>query len=296
MSVDLGLVAANWAGLLVAVCVLVTIKTAVLFGLARLFGHDHDTALRTGLTLAQGGEFGFVLYSAAAAARVMTPDHANLLVALVTLSMALTPLVVRLGNPCSAATAAGPSRRRTSPTRGAACWSSASGASGSSPARCCLARGLRLTIIDNDVEMIEAAAPLRLARLLRRRHPAGRAARRGRRPGQADRGLHRRRCDDRQGGGRGAGGLPGHALLRALLRPPPFPGADPPGRGGGGAGNLGVRPALRGGRCWSASGRRASEAERLVADVRRRDRERLEAQAEGGLYAGMEPFASGRSR
>ena len=32
------------------------------------------------------------------------------------------------------------------------------------------------------------------------------------------------------------------------------------------------------------------EADAILADVRRRDRERLEAQAEGGLYAGMEPF------
>ena len=235
MSVDLGVVAANWAALLIAACVLVVTKTAVLYGLARLFGHDHDTALRTALTLAQGGEFGFVLYSAAAAAGVMAPDHANLLVALVTLSMAMTPLVVRGGQALLCG-----DRGKSEPEED---FSDARGSVlvigfgrfGQLACQVFLARGLRLTIIDNDVEMIEAAGRFG-ARVYYgdgTRLDVLRAAGAGRVKLIAV-------CTDgvattnkvvdvvREA-------FPGTPVLRALLRPPPFPGAGPPGRRGGGA-------------------------------------------------------------
>ncbi len=40
-------------------------KTVMIYGLVRVFGGDHPTATKTGLLLSQGGEFGFVLYTAA---------------------------------------------------------------------------------------------------------------------------------------------------------------------------------------------------------------------------------------
>ncbi|WP_419895911.1 monovalent cation:proton antiporter-2 (CPA2) family protein [Roseomonas sp. USHLN139] len=96
MSVDLEVVWARAPLLLAGVFLLVALKSAATYGLARIFGHPPATALRSALILAQGGEFGFVLYSAAAAAGVMGGDLASLLVALVTLSMAVTPPLLRL--------------------------------------------------------------------------------------------------------------------------------------------------------------------------------------------------------
>ena len=116
--------------------VLVTIKTVVLFGLARLFGHDHDTALRTGLTLAQGGEFGFVLFSAAASAGVMTPDHANLLVAVGDAFHGADAAVVRFGQILLCGDRGRPEPEEDFSDARGACWSSASGASGSLRRRC----------------------------------------------------------------------------------------------------------------------------------------------------------------
>lgn len=157
IGIDLRLVAANWLGLLAAVCVLILIKTGAMYGLARLFGHPHETALRTALVLAQGGEFGFVLYAAAAAAGVMQPDHAALLVALVALSMALTPFVVGLGSRLSAP------RSRPEPEESFADADGSAlvvgfGRFGQQVSQVLLARGVRLTIIDNDVGRIEEAA------------------------------------------------------------------------------------------------------------------------------------------
>lgn len=286
MSVDLGLVLSNWAALLAAVSVLVVIKTAVLFGLARLFGHDHDTALRTALTLAQGGEFGFVLYSAAAAAGVMAADHANLLVAVVTLSMALTPLVVRAGQALLSGD------RKLEPEED---FSDANGRVlvvgfgrfGQLACQVLLARGLRPTIIDNDVEMIEAAGRFgsRVYYGDGTRLDVLRAAGAGRvrliavctdaaatttkvvevvREAFPDTPCFARSYDRR------------HSLelirqsVTAEVR------------------ETSESALVFGREVLVGLGAPRPEAERIVDDVRRRDRERLEAQLEGGLYAGME--------
>ena len=53
--------------------------------------------------------------------------------------------------------------------------------------QCLLAEDIDVTTIDNDPEMIQDAAAVRLQSLLRRRHPARRVARRGCRRGKAGR-------------------------------------------------------------------------------------------------------------
>jgi len=73
----------------------VVIKTAVLFGLARLFGMRAGRAVTLGLLLSQGGEFGFVLFSQATEAALITPEGASVFGAVVTLSMATTPFLMR---------------------------------------------------------------------------------------------------------------------------------------------------------------------------------------------------------
>lgn len=92
LSLQLGVVAANYLLILVAVPVLMAVKSLVLYGLCRATGSAHNDAVRIALLLPQGGEFGFVLFTAAAAAGIFSQGVASLLVAIVTLSMALTPV------------------------------------------------------------------------------------------------------------------------------------------------------------------------------------------------------------
>lgn len=73
----------------------VAIKTAVLFGLARVFGMNAGRAVTLGLLLSQGGEFGFVLFGQATGAALITPEGASVFGAVVTLSMATTPFLMR---------------------------------------------------------------------------------------------------------------------------------------------------------------------------------------------------------
>jgi CPA2 family monovalent cation:H+ antiporter-2 len=61
-----------------------------------LTGSSRDDAIRIAFLLPQGGEFGFVLFSAAGAAGLMPSSTSSLLIAIITLSMALTPIGVIL--------------------------------------------------------------------------------------------------------------------------------------------------------------------------------------------------------
>ncbi|MEM7547549.1 MAG: monovalent cation:proton antiporter-2 (CPA2) family protein [Pseudomonadota bacterium] len=96
MAVD-WTIAANWWWLIVVGAVtLFTVKMAVLYSLTRLFGSNHADALRTAATLGQAGEFGFVVFALAADDRVMSYAQEGILTAMVALSMALTPLALKV--------------------------------------------------------------------------------------------------------------------------------------------------------------------------------------------------------
>jgi voltage-gated potassium channel Kch len=63
--------------------------------LSRLFGCNWTVSARLGLLLSQAGEFGFVLFGMAVTALLITPEAASLFGAVVTLSMATTPFLMR---------------------------------------------------------------------------------------------------------------------------------------------------------------------------------------------------------
>jgi glutathione-regulated potassium-efflux system protein KefB len=96
MLLDLRMIAARpilvvglAAGVIVTKALLITV-------LSRLFRHSWTRSFRLGLLLSQAGEFGFVLFAQAAAAQLVLPEAASLFGAVVTLSMATTPFLMRL--------------------------------------------------------------------------------------------------------------------------------------------------------------------------------------------------------
>ncbi|MCE1234859.1 MAG: monovalent cation:proton antiporter-2 (CPA2) family protein [Hyphomicrobiales bacterium] len=94
MTIDLKVVAQYWDQMLEGLVALVIVKIVALWLVARLARVPKADALRVAFLLAQGGEFGFVLYSAAVNAGVMPQVLGSVLITVVTLSMAVTPLVV----------------------------------------------------------------------------------------------------------------------------------------------------------------------------------------------------------
>ena len=96
MMLDLSVIAARpWTVLGLAVMVIV-VKTAALYPLARLFGMSPGRSISIALLLSQAGEFGFVLFAQAASAQLIDPEAASLFGAVVTLSMISTPFLMRL--------------------------------------------------------------------------------------------------------------------------------------------------------------------------------------------------------
>ncbi|SMD09474.1 Kef-type potassium/proton antiporter, CPA2 family [Fulvimarina manganoxydans] len=96
LSIDLQVLTEDWMIILLAAPLLMIVKSVFIYSLARAFGEGHDTAMRIAGLLAQAGEFGFVLFSAAAADRIFPQSTSSLLIAITTLTMMLTPLSTTL--------------------------------------------------------------------------------------------------------------------------------------------------------------------------------------------------------
>jgi len=159
MSIDLSLVAANWPLILGGVAFIIVGKAVAVYALVRAFGGDHLASTKSAILLSQGGEFGFVLFTAAATQGVITSGNSSLLVAAVILSMATTPFLIRF---LPALLAARPARPAAMPDED---FSDAAGEVlvigfgrfGQLVAQMMLAAGLKPTIIDNDPDRVTEA-------------------------------------------------------------------------------------------------------------------------------------------
>ena len=98
MSIDLGLVARAPFIFLGLVLGLVAIKAAVLYAIARFSGQSRGSAVNLALYISQGGEFAFVLFALAANTGVMDKLLSDLLIVVVSASLAVTPLLVALND------------------------------------------------------------------------------------------------------------------------------------------------------------------------------------------------------
>jgi CPA2 family monovalent cation:H+ antiporter-2 len=94
MLLNVRLVFENWWLVLALLCVPVLLKFALIALLAKAFGSSDGVAIRTGLALAQAGEFGFVLLNMASGARVIDPFVMQLVLASMVLSMLVAPFLI----------------------------------------------------------------------------------------------------------------------------------------------------------------------------------------------------------
>lgn len=94
MSLDLAVVGRNWQLIVAGVLAMMIVKALCIYVVARLAKSSHADALDRAVLMAQGGEFAFVLFSAALTEGVIDPTVNANMTAIVVLSMALTPLVV----------------------------------------------------------------------------------------------------------------------------------------------------------------------------------------------------------
>jgi len=158
MSLDLSVVQQNWQLIISGVLAMMFAKALMIYVVARLTKSPHTEALDRALLMAQGGEFAFVLFAAAVSAQVIDNTVKSNLTAIVVLSMVLTPIL-------------GIIFKRFTQTKDRLNLDDvniAEGLSGSIlmigfgrfgqvTSQLLLARGVDVTIIDNDIDMIKNA-------------------------------------------------------------------------------------------------------------------------------------------
>ncbi|WP_061014232.1 glutathione-regulated potassium-efflux system protein KefB [Photobacterium leiognathi] len=98
MAVNLGLLWQYPLQILAAVLALVAVKGGVLYLLARIFGVREKSRSQMAAILSQGGEFAFVLFTAARTEGLLGGQLLAFLLVVVSLSMMTTPLVLTLQN------------------------------------------------------------------------------------------------------------------------------------------------------------------------------------------------------
>lgn len=158
MSLDLSVVAKNWQLIISGVLAMMFAKALMIYIVARVTKSPHTEALDRALLMAQGGEFAFVLFAAAVSAQVIDNTVKSNLTAIVVLSMVLTPIVgilfkrftetkdsINLDNVTVAEGLSG------------SILMIGFGRFGQVTSQLLLARGVDVTIIDNDIDMIQNA-------------------------------------------------------------------------------------------------------------------------------------------
>jgi len=158
MSLDLSVVQQNWQLIVSGVLAMMFAKALMIYVVARMTKSSHTEALDRALLMAQGGEFAFVLFAAAVSAQVIDNTVKSNLTAIVVLSMVLTPIL-------------GVIFKRFTQTKNEVSLENVNVAEGLSgrilligfgrfgqvASQLLLARGVDVTIIDNDIDMIQNA-------------------------------------------------------------------------------------------------------------------------------------------
>lgn len=158
MSLDLNVIKNNWALILSAVILLMFVKASIIYLTARLAESSHSEALDRALLMAQGGEFAFVLFAAALSAQIISAEESSNLTAIVILSMILTPIIgILFERFIQTKEQTSLENIRVAEGLSGKVLMIGFGRFGQVSSQLLLARGIDVTIIDNDIDMIQNA-------------------------------------------------------------------------------------------------------------------------------------------
>ena len=165
MTLDLSVIREHWLLIIALVVGVMAVKTGVVMALAGGFGTKPTRAFQMGLLLSQGGEFGFVLFAEAQRGLLITTDAAQLFGAVVTVSMAVTPLLFLAASRLKPKTAvepdpAGPETGTHIDGDKGRAIVVGGGRFGQVVSQMLAARGVMVTSIDLDAEIIDVSRRL----------------------------------------------------------------------------------------------------------------------------------------
>ena len=155
MSLNLGLLLAE-PGLIISLTLaLIVVKATILFLLGRWQGLEAGPSRRLAFALSQGGEFAFVLLSVGQAAGVLGSKPSQILAVVITLSMAMTPVLLLLDRRLSAKAKAPTRPFDTLPDNDGHVVIAGFGRFGQITARVLRAKGIPFTALDISVEQVD---------------------------------------------------------------------------------------------------------------------------------------------
>jgi glutathione-regulated potassium-efflux system ancillary protein KefC len=158
MSIDFAVVLARPAVVVAVVLGFLVLKTLVLVAMARAMAIPLAERPPFVILVAQGGEFGFVVFQAAAQAGVIDAPTSSLLVAAVAVSMLLTPLALLLADrwlaPRLAQRRDGPAPKEIDEPQEAPIIIAGFGRYGQIVGRLAYASGLKPTVLEHDAEQV----------------------------------------------------------------------------------------------------------------------------------------------
>ncbi len=158
MSLDLNVIKNNWMLILSAVILLMFVKASIIYLTARLAKSSHSEALDRALLMAQGGEFAFVLFAAALSAQIISAEESSNLTAIVILSMILTPIIgILFERFIQTKEQTSLENVRVAEGLSGKVLMIGFGRFGQVSSQLLLARGIDVSIIDNDIDMIQNA-------------------------------------------------------------------------------------------------------------------------------------------
>lgn len=158
MSLDIGIVGENWLVIAMSVAAFMLVKAGAIYVIARMLKSKHAEALERAVLMGQGGEFAFVLYTTAVAAGIIDGPTNAIFTATVIVSMVLTPFFIiglRFVLPKQAQSMEGVEAVDGLSER---ILVIGFGRFGQIASQTLIGQGHRLSIIDNDTEMIRVAA------------------------------------------------------------------------------------------------------------------------------------------
>ncbi|MFO1259002.1 MAG: cation:proton antiporter [Gammaproteobacteria bacterium] len=95
MQFNIQVMSYAWSWMLLLLFALIIFKTTLIFLLGLFFMKSKADALKTGLSLANGGEFGFAILILALKQQLIPEDYGQVILGAILLSMALAPLIIK---------------------------------------------------------------------------------------------------------------------------------------------------------------------------------------------------------
>jgi glutathione-regulated potassium-efflux system protein KefB len=158
MALDLDVIAGNFGLIAIAVAMFMVLKGIGIYLVARILKAEHGEALERAALMAQGGEFAFVLYATAAAVGLIDGATNAIFTSTVIISMVMTPFITMGLRPLVPKPVQSLDGVEEPDGLNGTALIIGFGRFGQVVSQPLLARGFDVSIIDDDVEMIQAAA------------------------------------------------------------------------------------------------------------------------------------------